>query len=206
MKQAIQEGFILDVLKHYTPVASYYRLVKKVEDDPEFDVKKAQQEAPALRRVPRPRHPPEGRDHGRPLPRAGDRQAARSAARRGRWSSPAASSAPSNTTTPSTPTSSERKSPYRAIVAFSGEHEFGGQKVTEATLNGFPSSQIAEHIPAGPVPLPDRAPTSSRPATTSRCCTRCTWTSCSRGSRPCRRSPASTGPTRRSTTRSCSTS
>jgi hypothetical protein len=26
MKQAIQEGFILDVLKSYTPVESYYRL------------------------------------------------------------------------------------------------------------------------------------------------------------------------------------
>ena len=41
MKQAIQEGFILDVLKHYTPVNSYYKLAKTVEDDPEFDVKKA---------------------------------------------------------------------------------------------------------------------------------------------------------------------
>jgi type I restriction enzyme, R subunit len=42
MKQAIEEGFILDVLQHYTPVESYYRLMKTVEDDPEFDVKKAQ--------------------------------------------------------------------------------------------------------------------------------------------------------------------
>ena len=42
MKQAIQEGFILDVLKSYTPVDSYYKLVKKIEDDPEFDTKKAQ--------------------------------------------------------------------------------------------------------------------------------------------------------------------
>ena len=41
MKQAIQEGFILDVLEHYTPVESYYRLVKKVEGDPEFDTKRA---------------------------------------------------------------------------------------------------------------------------------------------------------------------
>src|SRR5207237_5973800 len=41
MKQAIQEGFILDVLQNYTPVASYYRLAKTVEDDPEFDTKKA---------------------------------------------------------------------------------------------------------------------------------------------------------------------
>ena len=41
MKQAIQEGFILDVLEHYTPVESYYKLVKKVEGDPEFDTKRA---------------------------------------------------------------------------------------------------------------------------------------------------------------------
>ncbi len=32
----------------------------------------------------------------------------------------------------------ERKSPYKPIVAFSGEHEYGGAKVTEASLNGFP--------------------------------------------------------------------
>lgn len=44
----------------------------------------------------------------------------------------------------------ERKSPYQAIVAFSGEHEYGGQKVTEATLNGFPSSQIEELIQSDP--------------------------------------------------------
>ena len=41
MKQAIEEGFILDVLKNYTPVDSYYKLVKKIEDDPEFDTKRA---------------------------------------------------------------------------------------------------------------------------------------------------------------------
>jgi len=41
MKQAIQEGFILDVLRYYTPVNSYYRLVKTVEADPEFDTKRA---------------------------------------------------------------------------------------------------------------------------------------------------------------------
>lgn len=44
----------------------------------------------------------------------------------------------------------ERKSPHRAIVAFSGEHEYGGAKVTEASLNGFPSSKIAEQIRKDP--------------------------------------------------------
>ena len=42
MKQAIQEGFILDVLSSYTSVNSYYNLVKNIEDDPEFDANKAQ--------------------------------------------------------------------------------------------------------------------------------------------------------------------
>jgi type I restriction enzyme R subunit len=40
----------------------------------------------------------------------------------------------------------ERKSPYQAIVAFSGEHAYGGQQVTEASLNGFASSRIPERI------------------------------------------------------------
>ena len=68
MKQAIQEGFILDVLKNYTPVNSYYKLVKTVEDDPEFDTKRARKK---LRRyVESHDHAirAKGRDHGRPLP------------------------------------------------------------------------------------------------------------------------------------------
>jgi type I restriction enzyme R subunit len=44
----------------------------------------------------------------------------------------------------------ERKSPYQAIVAFSGEPEFQGQKVTEASLNGFSSNLIAERIQEEP--------------------------------------------------------
>jgi type I restriction enzyme R subunit len=35
-------------------------------------------------------------------------------------------------------------------VAFSGEHEYGGAKVTEASLNGFPSSKIADRIQQDP--------------------------------------------------------
>lgn len=40
MRQAIEEGFILDVVKNYTTYATYYRLVKEVEDDPKFPKKK----------------------------------------------------------------------------------------------------------------------------------------------------------------------
>ena len=41
MKQAIEEGFILDVLKNYITYPTYWKLVKKVKDDPEFDKTKA---------------------------------------------------------------------------------------------------------------------------------------------------------------------
>ena len=41
MRQAIEEGFILDVLKYYTTYKTYYRLIKAVEDDPKLDKKKA---------------------------------------------------------------------------------------------------------------------------------------------------------------------
>jgi type I restriction enzyme, R subunit len=41
MRQAIEEGFILDVLENYTTYKTYYRLVKSIEDDPQVDKKKA---------------------------------------------------------------------------------------------------------------------------------------------------------------------
>ena len=41
MKQAIEEGFILDVLANYTTYQTYYKLIKSIEDDPEVDKKKA---------------------------------------------------------------------------------------------------------------------------------------------------------------------
>ncbi|HAO9342078.1 TPA: type I restriction endonuclease subunit R, partial [Escherichia coli] len=42
MKQAIEEGFILDVLANYTTYKSYYEIEKSIADNPEFDTKKAQ--------------------------------------------------------------------------------------------------------------------------------------------------------------------
>jgi type I restriction enzyme R subunit len=41
MRQAIEEEFILDVLKHYTTYATYYKLIKACEDDPNVERKKA---------------------------------------------------------------------------------------------------------------------------------------------------------------------
>jgi type I restriction enzyme, R subunit len=41
MRQAIEEGFILDVLRNYTTYKMYYNLLKQAEDDPELPKKKA---------------------------------------------------------------------------------------------------------------------------------------------------------------------
>ena len=149
MKQAIQEGFILDVLQNYTPVESYYRLMKKIEDDPEFDTKKAQKK---LRRyVESHEYAIEQKaevmvDHFLEQVIAKNKIGGQ---------------ARSMVVTSSIKRAiqyyfafcdylKELKSPYKAIVAFSGEPEYNGQKMTEASLNGFPSSQIPERIREDP--------------------------------------------------------
>ena len=149
MKQAIQEGFILDVLAHYTPVASYYRLAKTAEDDPEFDVKKAQKK---LRRFV------EGHDHAiRLKAEIMVDHFHEQVLAKNKIGGAARAMVVTNGIERAIQYFhairdylQERKSPYRAIVAFSGEPEFGGEKVTEASLNGFPSGQIAERIQEDP--------------------------------------------------------
>ena len=145
MKQAIQEGFILDVLAHYTPVTSYYRLAKTVADDPEFDARRAQKK---LRRFV------EGSDHAIRLKAEimVDHFHDRVLARR-----KIGGEARAMVVTGGIERAvqyfhairaylAERKSPYRALVAFSGEHEFGGARVSEASLNGLPAAQIADRF------------------------------------------------------------
>ena len=48
MKQAIEEGFILDVLANYTTYKSYYEIKKSVTENPEFDTAKAQKKLKAF--------------------------------------------------------------------------------------------------------------------------------------------------------------
>lgn len=47
MKQAIEEGFILDVLANYTTYKSYYEIEKSIAENPAFDTKKAQKKLKA---------------------------------------------------------------------------------------------------------------------------------------------------------------
>jgi type I restriction enzyme R subunit len=143
MKQAIQEGFILDVLENYTPVDSYYRLMKKVEDDPEFDTKKAQKK---LRRYVES-HEHAIREKAEIMVDHFHNQVAARQKIGGQARAMVVTSGIQRAIQYFQAFQAylqERKSPYGAIVAFSGEPEFGGQKVTEASLNGFPSNKIAE--------------------------------------------------------------
>jgi type I restriction enzyme, R subunit len=149
MKQAVEERFILDVLKTYTPVDSYYKLIKKIEDDPEFDTKKAKKK---LRRYV------ESHDHAIRLKAeimVDHFHEQVLAARKigGQARAMVVTSGIERAIQYFQAVKKyleERKSPYQAIVAFSGEHEYGGAKVSEASLNGFSSRDIAEKIQEDP--------------------------------------------------------
>lgn len=152
MKQAIEERFIVDVLAHYTTVASYYRLVTTVDDDPMFDTRRASRKLRSF---------VEGNEHAiglkakiivdhfhdevlgrrkiggeaRAMVVTGDIERAleyfhaiKAYLR-------------------------ERRSSVEAIIAFSGEHEYGGKSVTESSLNSFPASSIVEKIQEDPYRL-----------------------------------------------------
>ncbi|MEI6072014.1 MAG: type I restriction endonuclease subunit R [Verrucomicrobiae bacterium] len=149
MKQAIQEGFILDVLKHYTPVDSYYRLAKTIEGDPEFDVKKARKKL----RVYVESHSKAIRDKAEIMVDHFLEQVV--------GQNKIGGQARAMVVTGSIQRAiqyffafreylDEIKSPFRPIVAFSGEPEYNGEKVSEAKLNGFPSGEIADKIQEDP--------------------------------------------------------
>ena len=149
MKQAIQEGFILDVLENYTSIRSYFNLVKKIDDDPEFDSKRAQR---------RLRHYVESHEY-----------AIRSKAEimvdhfQGSVFSPQllGGKARAMVVTDGVDRAidyylaisdhiAKQELPFRAIIAFSGERDHNEKRVSEASLNGFPSAQIPAKIQEDP--------------------------------------------------------
>lgn len=149
MKQAIQEGFILDVLKNYTPVESYYRLAKTVEGDPEYDVKKARKKL----RVYVESHSKAIRDKAEIMVDHFLEQVI--------GQNKIGGQARAMVVTGSIQRAieyffafnaylKEINSPFRPIVAFSGEPEYKGEKVSESNLNGFPSNSIADKIQEDP--------------------------------------------------------
>jgi type I restriction enzyme R subunit len=141
MKQAIQEGFILDVLKFYTPIQSYYKLAKTVLDDPRFDKEKAQKK---LRKFV------ESNDYA--INQKADiivEHFHEQVIAKGKIGGKARAMV----VTGGIERAIEyyhairrcleaRKSPYKAIIAFSGDKEYGGETLNEAGVNGFPSNAI----------------------------------------------------------------
>ena len=143
MKQAIQEGFILDVLQNYTTIDSFYKLMKKVEDDPMFDKKRAQKK---LRSFVEGDEYTIARKASMMVEHFHEQVIAKGKV---------GGQARAMVVTASIPRCVEyyfainkclvdRNSPYKAIVAFSGEHKYHGQEpaLTSAGLNGFPDSKI----------------------------------------------------------------
>lgn len=137
MKQAIEEGFIMDVLLNYTTYQSYYALLKKIEDDPEYDKLKAQKKL---------KHYVESHEHAIQKKTAliADHFIDEVIKKR-----KVGGLAKAMLVTSSRANAVKYKkafddylvkinSPYNAIVAFSGEID--GQ--TEANLNGFSSANI----------------------------------------------------------------
>ena len=149
MKQAIQEGFILDVLSNYTPIRSYFNVVKKIEDDPEFDAKRAQRK---LRRYV------ENHDYAIStkaeiivdhfhesvfLPQKMNGQARAMLVTDG-------VDRAINYYNAIKDLLNQRQSPYKALVAFSGNREVDGISVSEAQMNGFPERRTADEFKKDP--------------------------------------------------------
>ena len=149
MKQAIEEGFIMDVLEHYTTYTSLYKIVKAISDDPMFDKKEAQKKLRAF---------VEGQ------PETIQQKASiivehfhTQVIDKGKVGGQARAMVVTSSILRAIEfyyeikrLLEERKSPYKAIVAFSGSKNYGGKDVTEADVNGFPSKDIEENMEHDP--------------------------------------------------------
>ncbi len=147
MKQAIEEKFILDVLRYYTTYDSYYHIVKTVENDPLFDSKRAQR----MLRYYVESQKIAVQEKSEIIVEHFHSEVAHKIKHQGRAMVVTSSikraieyyMAISNLLR-------ERKSPYKAVVAFSGDAEYEGVVYNEAKLNGFPSSQIEKTFKKDP--------------------------------------------------------
>lgn len=154
MKQAIQEGFILDVLKYYTPIASYYKLMKTVQDDPMFDKKRAQKKLRSFVEsdsytIAQKAEMMVDHFHEQVISKGKIGGQARAMV--------VSSSIPRciEYYYAINKCLANRHSPYKAIVAFSGEHKYEGQEpaLTSAAINGFPDAKIPATLKTDPYRL-----------------------------------------------------
>ena len=143
MKQAIEEGFILNVLANYTTYKSYYEIQKSVEENPLFDTKKAQKKLRAY--VERSQHTINTKaeimlDHFIP-------QVVNTKKLRGKAKGMIITQnieAAIRYYKAVTKLLDAQGNPFKALIAFSGEKTVDGVKYTEAGMNGFPESETRE--------------------------------------------------------------
>jgi type I restriction enzyme R subunit len=141
MRQAIEEGFIVDVLANYSTYMAYWRLLKKVEDDPHYDRKKAEYLLKSF--VDLHQHAigekvriciehfvaqVNGEIGGRAKAMIITRSRLHAVRFRLAVDKYLA----------------ERRYAFKALVAFSGTVEDGGRQYTEPGMNGFPEAQTAK--------------------------------------------------------------
>lgn len=141
MRQAIEESFILDVLANYATYKAYWRLLKKVEDDPRYDKKKAEYLLKSFVEL----HP---HAIGEKVKICVEHFAAKVQGEIG-------GKAKAMIVTRSRLHAvryklavdkylAERGYPFKVLVAFSGTVQDGGQSYTESSMNGFPEAQTAK--------------------------------------------------------------
>ena len=141
MRQAIEEGFILDVLESYTTYKAYWKLFKTIEDDPNYDKSKAAY----LLRAFVDLHPHAIDEKVRIMV---EHFMAKSQSEIG-GRAKAMIVTRSRLHTVRYKLAVDRHlgvlgSPFKALVAFSGTVEDGGISYTESGMNGIPEVQTAK--------------------------------------------------------------
>ncbi|MGJ0330521.1 DEAD/DEAH box helicase family protein [Aliarcobacter cryaerophilus] len=143
MKQAIEEGFILDVLSNYTTYRSYYEIEKSIEDNPLFDTKKAQKKLRSFVE----KNPSTIATKVEIILDHFIEKVVKAKKLKGK--------AKGMVVTANIETAivyfqainkklEELGNPFKAIIAFSGKKEIDGIEYTEDDMNGFASKDISE--------------------------------------------------------------
>lgn len=136
MKQAIEEGFILDVIANYNTYKGYYKIEKSIKDNPLFDTKKAQKKLRAYVEGDQQTIDTKAEivlDHF--IPKVVNTKKLKGKAK-------------AMIVTQSIKSAikyykainailNKKGNPFKVLIAFSGEKELGGIKYTEAEMNGF---------------------------------------------------------------------
>ena len=154
MRQAIQEGFILDVLKNYTPYQSYYKVVeseiiRKRKENPEFDRDQAQKKI---------------RWYVESRPETVEKKAAiivnhfiNNVINKNKVGGQARAMVVTAGIERAidyyyaiSKQLQDMKSPYKAVIAFSGKKVYHGKEETEASINKFPSADIEKNMKVDP--------------------------------------------------------